>query len=204
MIASDIAGILLAAGFSERFGAEDKLLAPFRGAPLVRHAARTMIDAGFGKTFAVVAANNAHCIAELESQGLAVIENPEPSGGQGLSLSLGVKAASAFGAKGAMVTLGDMPFVRAATLNKVCAAIGDADAAVSLATRNSTTVRMPPVLFSARVFSSLQYLRGDTGAREILAGLDRVVPVPLDEHCALDIDTLEDLNQATSERSAVL
>ncbi|SEW30389.1 nucleotidyltransferase family protein [Natrinema salifodinae] len=41
-----VAGVVLASGTSSRFGTENKLLAELDGEPLIRHATRTILDAG--------------------------------------------------------------------------------------------------------------------------------------------------------------
>ncbi|MDR2576314.1 MAG: nucleotidyltransferase family protein [Treponema sp.] len=84
--------ILLAAGFSRRFGGKNKLLAPFRGKPLARHTLELVCGMGcFEKVFFVYADEAVAALAE----GLSVtaVYNPAPEKGHGESARLGLMAA---------------------------------------------------------------------------------------------------------------
>jgi molybdenum cofactor cytidylyltransferase len=83
--------ILLAAGFSRRFGGENKLLALFRGKPLARHTLELVCGMGcFERVFFVYADEAVAALA----QGLEVtaVYNPAPEKGQGESVRLGLAA----------------------------------------------------------------------------------------------------------------
>ncbi|GHV54462.1 molybdenum cofactor cytidylyltransferase [Spirochaetia bacterium] len=92
--------ILMASGFSRRFGGENKLLVPFRGKPLVRHTLE--LAAGhygaacgglFHRVFFIVADE------EMAAQGadlpVTIIRNNNPDLGQRESIRLGVSASEA-------------------------------------------------------------------------------------------------------------
>ena len=84
--------ILMAAGFSRRFGGENKLLAPFRGKPLARHTLELVCGMGsFEKVYFVYADEAVAALAD----GLPVmtVYNPAPEKGQGESARLGLTAA---------------------------------------------------------------------------------------------------------------
>jgi len=84
--------ILLAAGFSRRFGGKNKLLTPFRGKPLARHTLELVCGMGcFEKVFFVYADEAVAALA----QGLEVtaVYNPAPEKGQGGSARLGLMTA---------------------------------------------------------------------------------------------------------------
>jgi len=83
--------ILLAAGFSHRFGEQNKLLVLFRGKPLARHTLELVCGMGcFEKVFLVY---NDEAVAAL-AEGLEVttVYNPAPAKGQGESARLGLTA----------------------------------------------------------------------------------------------------------------
>jgi len=84
--------ILLAAGFSRRFGGQNKLLAPFRGKPLARHTLDLVCGMGrFEKVFFVYADEAVAALANgLE---VTTVYNPAPEKGQGGSARLGLTAA---------------------------------------------------------------------------------------------------------------
>jgi molybdenum cofactor cytidylyltransferase len=89
-----IYAVLMAAGFSRRFGGKNKLLVPFRGKPLARHTLDLVCAAGcFHRIFFITACEEA---AEL-ARGLPLtpIRNEHPELGQRESIRLGLEAAKA-------------------------------------------------------------------------------------------------------------
>jgi molybdenum cofactor cytidylyltransferase len=91
----DIFAILMAAGFSERFGGQNKLLVPFRGKPLARYTLELASGLNcFSSVFFVAARDD---IAALAA-GLPVtpVRNAAPENGQRESVRLGVEAADVF------------------------------------------------------------------------------------------------------------
>jgi molybdenum cofactor cytidylyltransferase len=84
--------ILMASGFSRRFGDENKLLAPFRGKALARHT----LDLACGmRCFSGIffAAADDRVAALAEGLPVTVIRNAAPEKGQRESVRLGVEAA---------------------------------------------------------------------------------------------------------------
>jgi molybdenum cofactor cytidylyltransferase len=98
--------ILLAAGFSSRFGGENKLLAPFRGKPLARHILDLVYSLG-GNSFsgiffiysdervAALAKDISDNAALTQALPITLIHNTAPEKGQRESVRLGVQAAKA-------------------------------------------------------------------------------------------------------------
>ena len=97
--ADRIDAVLLASGFSRRFGADDKLLAPFRGKALARHTLDLVcgINAGplrpFRRIFLVAAADAVKALAA--GLPVTVIHNSAPEKGRRESVRLGVAAGGA-------------------------------------------------------------------------------------------------------------
>lgn len=184
---SQVAAILLAAGESRRFGAEDKLAQPFRGQPLVVHAAKLLASFPFARHIAVVSGATRADIPPSLTQ----ICNPDPARGLGTSLGLGVAEAvkgegSAISA--CLVMLGDMPLVPASHIRALLGAFDPEDplSRVGTALGGRTIV---PAVFGTGHFPSLMALDGDEGARNLLRG---AVGVPCDPACLQDFDRPED------------
>jgi molybdenum cofactor cytidylyltransferase len=180
-----IAGILLAAGRSTRFGTEDKLRAPLHGRPLLHHAADAM---------RAVAVEWRFLVRSEASDGLDGFETISVAAGMEMSRSLaaGIIAAREAGADAALVTLGDMPFVTAdhlATLIDACTG------RESLLASEAAGRRSPPALFGANWFPELATATGDAGGRHLLA---RAIAIPTPMDMVRDIDTPTDLNAAAS------
>ena len=92
-IPASAAAILLASGFSKRFGERNKLLVPFRGKPLARYTLELVTKMNFpGGVYFVVASDEvAALVADLSN--VRVIKNTAPEKGLRESVRLGVEAA---------------------------------------------------------------------------------------------------------------
>lgn len=181
-----VAVLLLAAGRSERFGA-DKLLACIDGIPIGLHAAGRLAALDPGWRIAICR-QESPLIDSLRDLDFEIIVNGEPSKGLSSSLALGAKRAEAHGAQGLLIGLADMPFVGVRHLTSILSAF-DARTAPIVASEGNG-IAMPPALFGSAYFRELQQLSGDQGARRLLADALRVATSP-DE--LADIDRPEDL-----------
>jgi molybdenum cofactor cytidylyltransferase len=118
-----VAAILMASGFSRRFGERNKLLEPFRGKPLARHTLElvTGLAASFaGGIFFVVPDEETAALAE----GLAgpePVRNEAPERGQRESIRLGLEAAGSAPAY-YMFFPCDQPFLDAAAAGLILGA----------------------------------------------------------------------------------
>ena len=111
-----VVAIFLAAGRSTRFGADDKLLAPLGGVPLLLHAAQAIVDLAPARRIAVCPDRNGPVAALLADRGFDIVANPCPERGLSQSLRLGIGAVSPGVERAALLCLADMPFVRAGHL----------------------------------------------------------------------------------------
>jgi molybdenum cofactor cytidylyltransferase len=192
-----IRGLLLCGGKSSRFGS-DKLLVrhsrgggnPARAEPLVVYSARNLI-AGAGNALAVVPLGATDLRRALESAGCDILETKDTQRGLGASLAAGVAAST--GAAGWIVALGDMPFIRAASIAAVRASLENG--ALIAAPIFGGTKRGHPVGFSGKLEKELLALGADEGARSIIEQhRAALVTVAVDDAGILaDIDTPGDL-----------
>lgn len=188
--------IVLAAGAGSRFGG-GKLLAPFRGRPLIAHALDAALAAPVEQRLIMTPQTDAalqeavrrwsesvslawrlHVIAGDFSEGMAAT----------LRRALGHLPPDA---DGAFVFLGDMPRIPHAMLSRLAEAFEGHSAAAPVHQGR----RGHPVLLRAALFPELLTLTGDEGARAVL---DRLGPalalVPTDDPGVLfDVDTPEHL-----------
>lgn len=183
-----VAAIVLAAGRSTRFGPENKLLASVQGEPMVRRAVRAALGSAAAETI-VVTGHMAEAV-EGALAGLPVrfARNPDYAEGQSTSLRVGI-AAVPEGCEAAVVLLGDMPLVDAATVDRVIGAYRpQAGALVVVPTHEGR--RGNPVLWSRRFFRDLQGLTGDLGARSLItAHPEAVTTVEAGPAVRMDFDT---------------
>lgn len=176
-----VAGVLLAAGHSRRWGADDKLLAPWRGAPLVAASAGLLRVAPV--QWRAAAVRNP---AVAEAIGDDIRRLRPSSDIQSGSLQAAVQFALEQGAGRLLILLGDMPQVTVTTI----AALLAAPAARPSAVRHPDGRPGVPACMPAASFGAALALAGDRGARSLLS--DAVLIATKDAEL-IDIDRPSDL-----------
>jgi molybdenum cofactor cytidylyltransferase len=185
-----VVAILLAAGSATRFGA-DKLLHPLpHGVPIAVQSARHLRAVFADGVLAVVRPESTQLADLLRGEGCEIVRCARAVDGMGASLTCGVAAAGAAAAY--LVALADMPFIRASSIAAVRDALLDG---VPLAAPYFRARRGHPVGISSRFGDELARLRGDEGAKQLLAAhASEIVKVPVGDPAVLrDIDTPGDL-----------
>ena len=187
-----VAAILLAAGRSTRFGAEDKLMADFGGKPLAVHALETLASIPFAQHIAVVRPRSQAPILhrKLERRDFTLIVNEASEDGLAGSIALGVAHAAVHRCQGVLICLADMPNIPQSHLVRLCLAADDIRSVVA-STDGFTS--SPPALFGRRHFDELLALRGDQGARALMS---HGKLIETNSTLLRDIDTVEDLRRA--------
>ena len=189
-----VVGVLLAAGRSERYGG-DKLLAPLAdGTPMGVAACRTLV-ATLPVTIAVVRPHDVALAGLLRGAGATVVECMDASLGMGHSLAAAVAAAPE--ADGYVVALADMPWVCASTIAALAGALAGG---ASIASPVHRCRRGNPVAFASHWRDALVGLRGDRGARDIVAAAGTALAlVDVDDDGVLrDVDIAADLASRSS------
>jgi molybdenum cofactor cytidylyltransferase len=186
-----IAAVVLAAGHSRRMG-ENKLLVEVDGAPMVAR----VVDAARASRAArivVVTGHQADAVrAVLAGRAVEIVHNPDHAEGMASSLRTGVAAVGS--ADGAVVCLGDMPWVRAEVIDQLIARF-DPAVGRDIVVPHHRGKRGNPILWGARFFPEMARLSGDAGARSLLeAHADSAVSVEVDDPSVLlDVDTRDAL-----------
>jgi CTP:molybdopterin cytidylyltransferase MocA len=186
-----ISAVLLAAGSGSRFGGR-KLLAPYRGRPLIESSLANLAQAPVDETVVVVGDDAKMLRAVCEPFGVRVVDNPDWEQGQSTSVRAGLLALGPE-VRAAVVLLADQPLVGAGAVERLVAAF-EGGARVAVATYDAK--RRNPVLFSRAVWPLLlEELSGDEGARAVLRRHpDLLTEVPCDGvGDPADVDTAEDL-----------
>ena len=185
-----VAAAVLAAGEGRRFeGETHKLLAPFRGRPLIQWAVLAADEAGFDQLYVVTGAVDVrHAVEDAVGDRATVVENGAWAEGQATSLRAAVDRAAADGHRALVVGLGDQPLVPAGAWRSVGAAAGP------IVTATFDGARRPPVKLEASVWEEIPSA-GDEGARSLLKRRPELVSELPCRGNAVDIDTLEDLRR---------
>ena len=186
-----IAGVLLAAGRSRRFGG-DKLLAPLHGRPILFWSAAALA-AEVDALYVVVPDGDLARIAALGGMPAVVVEHAEHDAGMGSSIGAGI-AALPPSVEAAVIALGDQPAVVPAVVSRLCERwrVGGISAVVP----SFRDGRGPPVLFGRAAFGALRTLTGDGGARSVLDMLgDAVATVRVADAAPVAVDTPDALRR---------
>ena len=173
-----VAGLLLAAGLSRRFGGA-KLVAPLEGRPLVAHVLDTLgsaVDDGILSRAVVVAPadrgaqSDARAIRRAaEERGFVLVTNAAPASGISWSLRLGLQALEATPVDAAIVILADQPRTRLEVLQGLIATWRRHSALIVVPRyRGARGAPGNPVLLARAVWPLAQSLRGDTGMSAIV------------------------------------
>ena len=193
-----IAGVVLAAGTSSRFGLENKLVAPLDGEPLIRHTVRTLGETDLSPLAIVVGHEADRVIAALPETDLEIVANPAFEAGQATSVRAGVERIRDR-ADAVLIALGDMPTVSVETVDRLIDAYrsGVADAIAA----SYDGKRGNPVLFDETFFDDLVGVTGDVGGRELLLESDRSALVETGDPAVLrDVDRPGDLDILPDDR----
>lgn len=158
----DYCAILLAAGYSRRFGT-DKLLYPLDDGLPIGVKSVLGLQAVFRHVVAVVNPQASVLTQLYREMGLDVVTNAFAHQGMGLSLATGV--AHTPGRKGWVIALADMPFIQAASIRKVAEALAGG---ALLAAPVYQDRRGHPVGFAGRFEAELLALHEDKGAGGIV------------------------------------
>ena len=180
-----IGALLLAAGFSNRFGGI-KLLARLNNGSTVFAQTLNRLSAAVEE---VVIITRPDLVSALEADESQIQPFDHADQGMGASLAFGMKFTKHWDA--CIVCLSDMPFVRSATYSLLIES-ADKDRIV-IPKFNGT--RGNPVVFGCKYFDSLAELDGDSGGKSLLARYPQdLMPIEVPDPAILtDIDTQADL-----------
>lgn len=190
-----IAGLILAAGGGTRFGPEPKLLAELDGRPLLEHGVRA--QCAVRQLERVVVVLGAHAGQLLER---IDFERAEPvvcgawSQGQAASLRCGAKELR--NAAKVIVTLGDEPLITPQVVARFVSEPPGTQAVYDGRPGH-------PVVLGPGHLRALLSLTGDRGARELLAGGNKIELGDLGD-IGRDVDTTEDLERMRNEARAIV
>jgi molybdenum cofactor cytidylyltransferase len=187
-----VSTVMLAAGRSSRMGGAHKLLEILEGRSALEWALDAPVAADLGPVV-VVTGHRGDDVGALLPPGVSRVHNPDWAEGMASSLRIGVAALP--GTPDAVaIALGDMPAVEAS--HYIALASAWTPGRIVVPTHGGQ--RGHPVLWPATLVGEFTELRGDTGARPLLARHAALVDEIFvdDPGVVLDIDEPDDLDRA--------
>jgi molybdenum cofactor cytidylyltransferase len=189
-----IAGVVLAAGASRRFGSQ-KLLAPVGGVPLARRSVQALLDASVDQVLVVLGSDAPAVGAALAGLEVRIVTNPAYASGMSTSLRAGIDALDPR-TDAVVVALGDQPGVPPEIVDRLVDRYLAARAPI-VAPLYRGGVRGNPVLFDRSLFDELRAVTGDEGGRAVVAkDPGRVVLVEFAQEMPRDVDVPEDMTDS--------
>jgi molybdenum cofactor cytidylyltransferase len=186
-----VAAIVLAAGRASRFGSP-KQLAVWQGKSLLAHVVDAALASHVAQVIVVLGAHADACCEVLVGRPVQIVLNQQWAEGQSTSMKAGLAALTPT-ISAALFPLADQPFVTAAVINALIEAYQQTLKPIVWPEYDGR--RGNPVLFDRRLFSEMNQISGDVGARPVLmAHQTEAGRVAVDEPGILqDIDRPEDL-----------
>lgn len=201
---SKLGCIILASGFSQRFGSANKLITPFRGKSLAEYILKAVTESSFACTVCVTQWTEITALAELYGIPPLVHNFPEKKDTIRLGIDFLLEqkyACDDFSLDGIMFCTADQPLLRATTIRNLCDEFSHCPQNIVRAAHAEDVKGKlcpgNPVIFPASLFDELRTLHLGQNGRDVIArhkGIVHLVPVQ-NKNELIDIDTPEQLTQ---------
>lgn len=182
-----VTAIILAAGYSKRFG-DEKLLVKLDDKPLISYVIEAVVNSDFGEIILVY--RNEIVKKTIENHNIKFIHNEMSYTGMSSSLRCGLKEAGVTDAY--MFINGDQPLISVNIIETLIRRFYEEKASIIVPRYNGK--RGNPVIFSSKWKEELMNVTGDMGGRNIIKNNPNdVYYVDISKNiCGIDIDTPED------------
>ena len=193
------AGIILAAGMSERFKDGPKQLLKLKGGYMIEYVIRASLDSKLNRIFLVLGHHHNKILKALagnikyfKHDRLEIIINRQYRQGMSSSVRAGLASiGNKFGS--VMFLLGDQPMVDSRLIDLMLKRFYKSDKNICAPVYKGK--RGNPTIFSREHFNLLQRVKGDSGGRRIiLANPDDILKIETDSPaCVFNINTMNDV-----------
>jgi len=207
VIFEKIAGLLLAAGKSNRMG-RSKLHLPLEGKPLGSLALKTAITSKLDYTLVMMKEElgtawiDTEMFNHVHQRRWSPIYCSDAERGQAHTIKCGIKVAQLMNVKAVIIILADQPFIEVGMLNHLIEEFQERmemGQTVDFIASSYKGRIQPPMLMANTLFPALMELKGDQGARAILRDNSslRGMCIEYDNWQLFhDVDTKEDYEKA--------
>jgi molybdenum cofactor cytidylyltransferase len=182
-----VGAIVLAAGFSSRFGSS-KLLAELSSGKTVFQQTVERVAEAFPERFVITRPKMVAALQEL-AEGTSILSFEHADQGMGATLAFAAQQIGDW--DGCVVCLGDMPFIETSTYRRIAELV----TAGSIVTPTFNSKMGNPVAFGKNLYTDLEALTGDSGGRKLTSMYPQAVRElqVSDPGILNDIDTPEEL-----------
>lgn len=189
----NVSGIVMASGLSRRMG-QNKLLMNVNGKPMIENIVEQCTLSHLKNVLVVYSKEEVKNI--IKNYDVTLCYNSRSEVGQSESIKIGVEKSSEYNVEGYMFLVGDQPFLKSETINKLLSKFENSIVIPVYSGKNSSPVTFPSYL-KEKFFS----LKNDNGGREIIKQCENIVKVKIDNsNEGIDIDTLEEYEAIGSDR----
>ena len=188
-----IAGIILAAGGSSRMGDQNKLLQLIDGMPMVKKVVESCLHSNLSSIYVVLGHDSEWINNCISTEGINFVNNEDWRLGMASSINSGIGAMNN-DFDGAMILLGDMPYIETKLIDQMIELFQEYKIVVPVKNGRQGN----PVLFSSTFFNDLQSLDGDKGAKRVIQeNFSSVVPTHVMTNAIFrDIDTPQQMKDS--------
>lgn len=183
-----VAGVILAAGGSERMGVPKQLLL-WNNRPFLICVLEATISTDLFPLYVVLGSHSETIKPIIKEYPISILNNPDWKQGLSTSVSLAIKTLPN-SVDGVLFLLGDQPFIPAALIQEIIHTFENTE--MSIVAPKVDNKRGNPVLFSRSLFDELLSIKGDSGGRSLLARFPVEWVYWDDPSILVDIDTHDD------------
>ncbi|MEJ8553039.1 nucleotidyltransferase family protein [Tepidibacter sp. Z1-5] len=187
-----ICGIILASGFSRRFG-KDKLIQEIDGEKIIEKVLKQAKNSNLKEL--ILVCRNYYIKDICDKYEIKSVYNINALDGQSSSIKKGISSSEQY-CDGFMFLMGDQPFLKSEHINRLIDEFRNNNSTKIIVPRYSG-VKGSPVIFPRYLKECLVNINGDIGGKEVInKNLEKVCFVDFEEVIVgKDIDTLEELTQ---------
>ncbi len=188
-IETQIAGVILAAGGSERFG-QPKQLLDWLGKPFIYQVTQHALEGGLSPVYIVTGSDGTLIAETVRDFPVQLIPNPAWARGLSTSMQAGLTALPEH-CRAVMFLLCDQPQIPSRLIKRLIDHYLEHRAAVTAPKAGGR--RGNPLIFAREAFKALKQVSGDKGGRAILDQFEMDEVPWEDERILMDVDCPEDL-----------
>ena len=181
---SQVAGVILAAGGSQRLGRPKQLL-DWQGQTFIAQVVQNALEAGLAPLVVVTGAESEAVSAAIAGLPVTVVHNPDWQAGQSTSMKAGLAVLPA-DCQAVMFLMSDQPHCSPLLIRSVMASYFTQR--LPIAAPRIAGRRANPVLFGRETFEALRTVEGDQGGRAVFNQFQPAWLDWVDERNALDVD----------------